>query len=199
MFFRFWLRLWNLYQCHIQSYFEAGIPVWDPKLRPPNSHKCWLISGVSFRHCSLSQSHESDVSSLFRMQNSQKFLGLCPWTPLGRAYRTPKTTQLHNVFLFATLIEKPAPPKNWWIQHCVYLTTFKIRLTMLCNSVVWVHSMIFWFITRVVNWKTCLLSMSQGKTVWHLNAKSELNASFWISWLLRDAKGNLFVWQVELF
>ena len=22
-------------QCHIQSYFEAGIPVWDPKLKPP--------------------------------------------------------------------------------------------------------------------------------------------------------------------
>ena len=24
----------------IQSYFEAGIPDWDPKLRPPNSQKC---------------------------------------------------------------------------------------------------------------------------------------------------------------
>ena len=27
-------------QCCIQSYFDAGIPVWDPKLRPPNSLKC---------------------------------------------------------------------------------------------------------------------------------------------------------------
>ena len=27
-------------QCHIQSYFEAGIPVWDPKLKPPNTQKC---------------------------------------------------------------------------------------------------------------------------------------------------------------
>ena len=46
-------------QCHIQSYFEAGILVWDSKLRPPNV----LISGVSFRHCSLLQSHESVVLS----------------------------------------------------------------------------------------------------------------------------------------
>ena len=29
-----------LNQCHIQSYFEAGIPVWEPKLRPTNSQKC---------------------------------------------------------------------------------------------------------------------------------------------------------------
>ena len=27
-------------QCRIQSYFEAGIPVWDPKLKPPNAQKC---------------------------------------------------------------------------------------------------------------------------------------------------------------
>ena len=27
-------------QCCIQSYYEAGILVWDPRLRPPNSQKC---------------------------------------------------------------------------------------------------------------------------------------------------------------
>ena len=27
-------------QCRNQSYFEAGIPVWYPKLRPPKSQKC---------------------------------------------------------------------------------------------------------------------------------------------------------------
>ena len=26
-------------QCRIQSYFEAGLPVWDPKLKPPNAQK----------------------------------------------------------------------------------------------------------------------------------------------------------------
>ena len=30
----------NIIECCIQSYFKAGIPVWDPKLRPPNSQKC---------------------------------------------------------------------------------------------------------------------------------------------------------------
>ena len=28
------------FQCCIQSYFEASIPVWDPKLKPPNAQKC---------------------------------------------------------------------------------------------------------------------------------------------------------------
>ena len=29
-----------LNQCRIQSYFEAGILVWEPKLRSTNSQKC---------------------------------------------------------------------------------------------------------------------------------------------------------------
>ena len=57
-----------------------------------------LIPGISFHHCSLSQSHESDVLSLFTMQNSQHFLGFCPWTRLGRAYSASQTKQLHNGF-----------------------------------------------------------------------------------------------------
>ena len=28
------------YQCRIHSYFEAGIPAWDPELKPLNSQKC---------------------------------------------------------------------------------------------------------------------------------------------------------------
>ena len=59
-----WLKICWLdtrYQSRIQSHFEAVILVWDPKLRHPSSQK--LISGVSFRHCSLLQSHESDVLS----------------------------------------------------------------------------------------------------------------------------------------
>ena len=34
------MDLLHIIQCRIQSYFEAGIPVWDPKLKPPNSQKC---------------------------------------------------------------------------------------------------------------------------------------------------------------
>ena len=36
----FALGLRTKLQCRIQSYFEAGILVWDPKLRPPNFQKC---------------------------------------------------------------------------------------------------------------------------------------------------------------
>ena len=71
-----------------------------------------LISGISFRHRLLSQSHESDVLSLFRMQNSQNFQGLCPWTPLGRAYSTLQTNQLHNGFSPRYACRKTGNPKK---------------------------------------------------------------------------------------
>ena len=32
------IHVW--WACNIQSYFEAGISVWYPKMRPPNSRKC---------------------------------------------------------------------------------------------------------------------------------------------------------------
>ena len=61
-------------QCHIQSYFEAGIPVQDPKFRPPNV----LVSGTSFHHCSLSQSYESDVLSYSECEIAKIFQGFAP-------------------------------------------------------------------------------------------------------------------------
>ena len=45
------------------------------------------------------------------MQNSQRFPGFCPWTPLGRAYS--------EGFWRVKLVEKPAPSKNCWIWHCL--------------------------------------------------------------------------------
>ena len=57
---------------------------------------------------------------LFRMQNSHNFLELCPRNPLGGASSTPPPPRLPScttVFLLATLVKKPAPPKNCWIQH----------------------------------------------------------------------------------
>ena len=86
-----------------------------------------LISGVSFHHRSLLQSHDSNVLSLFRMQNSQNFPGLCACTPLGRAYSNPlpsppflRLPSCTTVFLLATLIGKLTPPKNCWIRHWLY-------------------------------------------------------------------------------
>ena len=43
---------------------------------------------------------------LLRMQNSQSLPGLRPMIPLGRAYSCTM------VFLLATVIKKPTPPKN---------------------------------------------------------------------------------------
>ena len=36
-------------QCCTQSYFEAGMPVWDPKLRPPDSLKSIKINSSKNR------------------------------------------------------------------------------------------------------------------------------------------------------
>ena len=51
---------------------------------------------------------------LFRMQTTQNFQGIYPWTPLGRAYSAPRPPdpQLHYGFLLVTLVKKPAFPKN---------------------------------------------------------------------------------------
>ena len=87
-------------------YTSLGSQTQTPKLSKV------LISGVSFHHCSLLLSHETDVLSLFRMQNSQNFLGLCPWTPLGRACSAPQTTQLHNSFSPCYTCRKTGTPKK---------------------------------------------------------------------------------------
>ena len=73
-------------QCCIQSYFEAGILVWNPKLRPLNCQKCFWCKFLS---PFLVPEPQEQCFEIFRMQNSQKFPGLCTWTPLGRAYNTP--------------------------------------------------------------------------------------------------------------
>ena len=95
--------------------YQFGISNSDPKLSKV------LISGVSFCHCSLSQSHESNVLSYSECKIAEKFSGLCPLTPLGRAYSTPspRLPSCTTVFLLAMLLEKPAPPKKYWIQHWV--------------------------------------------------------------------------------
>ena len=49
---------------------------------------------------------------LFSMENSQNLLGLCPWTPLGTAYSTPQTPQLHNGFSPGYTCQKTGTPKK---------------------------------------------------------------------------------------
>ena len=92
-----------------------GIPNTTPKLSKV------LISGLSFRHRSLSQSHKSDVLSYSECKIVTIFWSFAPGThweglpaPPSPPPRLPSCT---TVFLLATLVKKPAPPKNCWIQH----------------------------------------------------------------------------------
>ena len=60
----------------------------------------------------------------FRMQNNQQFPGLCPWTPLRRAYSPPPpppppdspTTQ--RFFSSLCLLKNQHTEKNCWIRCC---------------------------------------------------------------------------------
>ena len=68
-----------------------------------------LISGVSFYHRSLPQSHESDVLSLFSMQNSQKFPGFfSSLDPTGEGLQHPPDYPASQRFFSSLHL-----PKNW--------------------------------------------------------------------------------------
>ena len=71
---------------------------------------------------------------LFRMQNSQHFLGLRFEAPLGRAYSDPRLPSCTTVFLLATLVKKPVHPKHYWIRHyfvcCLILAVWAVSSTV---------------------------------------------------------------------
>ena len=73
-----------------QSYSEARIPVWDFKLRPQNL-KSAKIDSSKIRQMTVHDWNDQRERcfELFSMRNSQNFLGICPWTPQGRAYNAP--------------------------------------------------------------------------------------------------------------
>ena len=54
---------------------------------------------------------------LCRKQNSQKFLGFHPWTPLGKAYSAGTDSPAAQRFSPRYTCWKLAPPKNCWIRH----------------------------------------------------------------------------------
>ena len=56
---------------------------------------------------------------LFRTQNSQKNSRVSPLDPTGEGLQhRPRLPGCTSVFLLATLVEKPATPKNCWVRHC---------------------------------------------------------------------------------
>ena len=57
-----------------------------------------LISGVSFRQCSLSQNQESDVLSYSEHKIAKNFQGFTPGPHWGGLTALPQTPQLHNSF-----------------------------------------------------------------------------------------------------
>ena len=90
----------------LKALYQFGIPNSDPQ----------TLKSVDF-WCKLSSPYvvaepRERCFQLFRMQNSQNFPGLRPWTSLGRTYSVPQTPQLHNGFSLRYTRRKPALPKN---------------------------------------------------------------------------------------
>ena len=70
---------------------------------------------------------------LFRMQNSQDFLKLCPWTPLVRFYSASRLPSCTTIFFFAMLVETlvcppslPSPKKKtgFWTSFCLFTLVY---------------------------------------------------------------------------
>ena len=98
-------------QYRIQSYFKAGIPVWDPELKPQT------LKSVDF-WCKLSSTFlvaepRERCFELFRTQNSQKYLGFCPWTPLGRAYSAAPDSPAARRFFSSLRSSKNRHPQKF--------------------------------------------------------------------------------------
>ena len=80
-----------------------------------------LIPGVSFCQRSLSQSQESDVLSYLECKIAKNFQGFTPGPHWGGLTVSPQTPQLHNSFSSHYARWKTGTPKNYWIQHCIYM------------------------------------------------------------------------------
>ena len=120
-----WLRILPC-QCYIQSYFEAGMPVWYPKLRfplpsppHPSKKKNWQIITV--------RCHRATRAMFGAIQKECKitktFCGFAPGLHSGGLTVSPHPYPSHPlsllrmpcciaVFLVAMLVKKPAPPKK---------------------------------------------------------------------------------------
>ena len=86
--------------------YQFGIPNSD--LQTPKSVDFWckLLSLFGFAE------PQERCFELFRMQNNQNFPGLCPLTPLGRAYSTPRLPSCTRVFSLLCSSKNWHPPKK---------------------------------------------------------------------------------------
>ena len=58
---------------------------------------------------------------LFRIQNSQNFLGLCTWTPLT----IPPDSSAAQWYFSLLCLLKTDTPKKLWIKHCIHTYIYK--------------------------------------------------------------------------
>ena len=82
-----------------------------------NHYRIFLLPQISkFSAVSRTEPWEQ-CFELFRMQNSKNFWGFALGPHWGWLTVPPRLPSCTTVFLLATLMEKPGPPKNWWIRH----------------------------------------------------------------------------------
>ena len=103
-----------------------------------------LISGVSFHHCSLLQSHKSNVLSYPECKIANISRGFAPECHWRGVTVPPRLMNCTMVFLLATLAEKPAAPKNCWMWCCLYIFS-KIFRKIYENKIL--HLSNFWVIS----------------------------------------------------
>ena len=84
-----------------------------------------LISGVSFRQRSLSQSQESDVLSYSECKTAKNFQGFAPGPHWGGLTVLPQTPRLHNSFSPRYACQKTSTPKKFLdMASLVHISTY---------------------------------------------------------------------------
>ena len=86
--------------------YQFGIPNSNPQMLKSVDFWCKLSSTF------LVAEPREQCFELFRMQNSQKFPGFCPWTSLARAYSIAPDSQAAQRFFFSL-----GSSKNWHPQE----------------------------------------------------------------------------------
>ena len=80
----------NISQCRIQSYFGAGIPVWDPRFRPQILKNVRLVLYLfNVKHCLSSQTAMKTMFWASQNAKQPQFLRALPLDPTGEGLQHP--------------------------------------------------------------------------------------------------------------
>ena len=116
-------QIWYLYldtasRSILKSVIWFGIPNSNPQ-----TLKSVKINSFKNRHMTVHEPRKH-CFELFRMQNSQNVLGLCPWTPLGMAYSAKDSPA---AYCFFSLL---CSSKNWQPQKTAGYDTANLSQAM---------------------------------------------------------------------